>query len=97
MKKTLLFDKIEGVGFKHDNSFFSIFGVKYSNKAFLVLNLQFFLVLNETLHFEKFEGFDFKNGSLSKLQSESTQVRPKFKAFSFCMKLCELVNLRVLV
>ena len=77
--------------------FFSIFGVKYSNKAFLVLNLQFFLVLNETLHFEKFEGFDFKNGSLSKLQSESTQVRPKFKAFSFCMKLCELVNLRVLV
>ena len=48
MDETLQFHKFEGAYFKYGNSFFKITVQKYSNKAFLVSNLKFFLFFNET-------------------------------------------------
>ena len=60
-----------------------------------------FLVLRETLQFEKYECADFKyDDSFSKLQPINTQIKhfcPKFEIFLFCTKLCILTNSKVLI
>ena len=40
---------------------FKTTGKKFPNKAYLVPNLKVFFILDETLHFEKFEGAGVKH------------------------------------
>ena len=53
-------DKFEGADFKYDNSFFKKnLAQKYQNKAFLLPNLNIF-ILHQTLQAENFEDVDLK-------------------------------------
>ena len=91
--------QIRGCWFQIWQYFCQVFVQKYPNQACLIPNLRIF-ILHQTLQLDKFDGVDFKydNGSFE-LKPKNTQIKhflSKIKVF-FCMKLCILKNLRVLI
>ena len=70
---------------------FSNFNWKYSNKAFLVSNLNFF-IQKKTLHLDKFKDADFKYDNIFKIAAQKMLIEgifsAKFLDFYFCTKLC---------
>lgn len=70
----MLLQKFEAADLKYDNSIFQFPAKKYPNEELFVLNLNIFMFLHETSHFEKFEGTDFKSdNSLFKFRPKNRQ------------------------
>ena len=87
--ETFELDKLKDVDYKYDNRFLT-FQPKDRSRAFLVTNLFFCFGWN-FIEFHKFEGADLK------FDVEKRILVRSLTFFCFCMKLCKLINLRMLI